>query len=76
MTAIRPFTIDIPQSRLNDLANRLQRTIWPNELRGVADSYGVPNGRVRALAEYWLDSFDWRALEAKLNSYPQFVTDT
>ncbi|MEU1954866.1 epoxide hydrolase family protein [Nocardia rhamnosiphila] len=75
MTAVRPFHIDIPQTRLDDLADRLRRAIWPNELRGVADSYGVPNDRVRGLAEYWLERFDWRALEAKLNAYPQFVTE-
>ncbi|MGW6330950.1 epoxide hydrolase family protein [Nocardia rhamnosiphila] len=75
MTAVRPFRIDIPQTQLDDLADRLRRAIWPNELRGVGDSYGVPNDRVRGLAEYWLDRFDWRALEAKLNAYPQFVTE-
>lgn len=75
MTAVRPFRIDIPQTRLDDLADRLRRAIWPNELPGVADSYGVPNDRVRSLAEYWLERFDWRALEAKLNAYPQFVTE-
>ncbi|WP_330250840.1 epoxide hydrolase [Nocardia sp. NBC_00565] len=75
MNAIRPFSIDIPQDKLDDLADRLHRTLWPNELPGVGDSYGVPGDRVRALAEYWLDSFDWRALEAKLNSYPQFTTE-
>ncbi|MEV3964568.1 epoxide hydrolase [Nocardia sp. NPDC050193] len=75
MTAIRPFRIDIPQARLDDLDDRLRRAIWPNELRGVADSYGVPNDRVRGLAEYWLERFDWRALEAKLNAYPQFITE-
>lgn len=68
MTAIRPFHIDVPQARLDDLADRLRRAIWPNELTGVGDSYGVPNDRVRGLAEYWLEQFDWRALEAKLNS--------
>ncbi|MFQ6393622.1 epoxide hydrolase family protein [Nocardia sp. KC 131] len=75
MSTFRPFTINVPQTQLDDLADRLRRAIWPNELGGVGDSYGVPNERVRALAEYWLDSFDWRALEAKLNSYPQFITE-
>ncbi|MEU0542335.1 epoxide hydrolase family protein [Nocardia sp. NPDC005978] len=73
--AIKPFRIDVPQARLDDLADRLRRTVWPQELPGVADAYGVPNQRVRELAEYWLESFDWRALEAKLNSYPQFTTE-
>ncbi|MFG1790236.1 epoxide hydrolase family protein [Nocardia sp. NPDC049149] len=75
MTAIRPFRIDVPQQKLDDLADRLRRALWPDELPGVGDSYGVPKGRVQALAEYWLDSFDWRALEARLNAYPQFTTE-
>ncbi|MRH91941.1 alpha/beta fold hydrolase [Nocardia sp. SYP-A9097] len=75
MNTIRPFRIDIPQTQLDDLADRLRKALWPNELPGVADAYGVPNGRIRDLAEYWAQSFDWRALEAKLNAYPQFTTE-
>ncbi|AQA23602.1 alpha/beta hydrolase family protein [Rhodococcus sp. MTM3W5.2] len=75
MNDIRPFAIDVPQAQLDDLHERLRRTLWPNELPGVADSYGVPNDRVRALAARWLDGFDWRAVEARINSYPQFVTE-
>jgi len=51
---VRPFTVDIPQARLDDLADRLRRALWPHELPGVGDAYGVPGDRVRALAEYWL----------------------
>jgi epoxide hydrolase len=29
----------------------------------------------RELTEYWRDSYDWRAAEARLNAYPQFVTE-
>ncbi|WP_280471543.1 epoxide hydrolase family protein [Nocardia cyriacigeorgica] len=72
---IRPFTVDIPQAHLDDLADRLRRALSPDELPGVGDSYGVPGDRVRGLAEYWLDEFDWRAVEAKLNAYPQFIAD-
>ncbi|MDP5227426.1 MULTISPECIES: epoxide hydrolase family protein [Arthrobacter] len=74
-TAIRPTRIDIPQDRLDDLATRLERALWPDELPGVGDSYGVPLGRVRRLAEYWRNGFDWRSVEARLNSFPQFVTE-
>ncbi len=75
MNAIRPFHIDVPQARLDDLAERLRRSLWPDELPGAGDSYGVPGDRVRALAQYWLGEFDWRALESKLNAYPQFTTE-
>lgn len=72
---IQPFRIEIPQAALDDLQDRLRRVVWPDELPGVGDSYGQPGGRIRELARYWLDEFDWRATEARLNSYPQFTTE-
>ncbi|MFF5054291.1 epoxide hydrolase family protein [Micromonospora sp. NPDC000663] len=74
-TAIRPFRVEIPQTALDDLATRLGRTIWPAELPGVGDTYGMSGDRVRALADRWRDGFDWRAVEARLNAHPQFVTE-
>jgi epoxide hydrolase len=73
-TAIRPYRVKIPQSDLDDLQARLDRTLWPDEIPGTGGSYGMTNARVRALADYWRTEFDWRAFEAKLNAYPQFLT--
>ncbi|MGW4525726.1 TIGR03086 family metal-binding protein [Amycolatopsis sp. NPDC004378] len=69
---VRPFRAEIPQSALDDLQARLRRALWPDDLPA---EYGVTNERVRALAEYWLEKFDWRAVEARLNAHPQFVTE-
>ncbi|GIG90487.1 epoxide hydrolase family protein [Plantactinospora endophytica] len=74
-TAIRPFRVEIPQTALDDLAARLARTNWPAELPGAGDAYGMSTDRVRALVERWRDGFDWRAVEARLNAHPQFVTE-
>ncbi|GAA4219672.1 epoxide hydrolase family protein [Actinocatenispora rupis] len=74
-TDIRPYRVEIGQEKLDDLADRLRRTVWPAETPGVGPEYGMTTGRVRRLAEYWLTEFDWRAFEARLNSYPQFVTE-
>jgi pimeloyl-ACP methyl ester carboxylesterase len=71
---IRSFRIDIPQADLDDLADRLARTRWPDELPGVGWSRGVPLDYIKELAEYWREGYDWREWEAKLNSYPQFTT--
>jgi pimeloyl-ACP methyl ester carboxylesterase len=71
---IRPFRSDVSQSELDDLRDRLSRTRWPDELPGVDWRYGVPLGYVQKLAETWLNSYEWRASEAKLNAYPQFTT--
>ena len=73
-TEIRPFRVDIPQEDLDDLHDRLGRTRWPDELPGVGWNYGVPQGYLKGLAEYWRTSYDWREHEAKLNEFPQFTT--
>ncbi|MBX3084895.1 MAG: epoxide hydrolase [Anaerolineae bacterium] len=72
---IQPFHVNIPQSALDDLQNRLMRTRWPNELPDVGWSYGVPLRYVRRLHDYWCTGYDWRTWEAKLNAYPQFITE-
>ena len=80
---IEEFRVSIPQADLDDLADRLARTRWPSSLPGAAWDRGapgagwergVPVGYLRELAEYWRDGFDWRAQEARLNSYPQYTT--
>ncbi|PXY19382.1 epoxide hydrolase family protein [Prauserella muralis] len=75
MTEIKPFRIDIPQADLDDLADRLARTRFTEELPDAGTDYGVPVSRVRELVEYWRDSHDWRALERRLNAHPQFTTE-
>jgi epoxide hydrolase len=71
---IRPFRIDVSQAELEDLRDRLAQTRWPDQLPGVGWSYGVPLDHVRAMAEYWRTSYDWRKHEALLNEHPQFTT--
>lgn len=76
MTKMEKFRIDIPQQRLDDLHDRLTRARWASEVPGPSpEAYGVSLAWVRELAEYWRDSYDWRAAEARLNAYPQFVTE-
>ncbi|MCZ7440391.1 alpha/beta fold hydrolase [Micromonospora sp. WMMC241] len=72
---IKPFRVAIPQADLDDLADRLARTRWPDELPDVGWDHGIPLDRVRELAEHWRTGYDWRAHEAELNSYPQFTTE-
>ncbi|GHJ17426.1 epoxide hydrolase family protein [Micromonospora sp. AKA38] len=72
---MRPFRIEVPQSDLDDLHRRLDHTRWPDEMPGVGWDRGAPLEYVKELADHWRNSFDWRAAEARLNAYPQFVTE-
>lgn len=72
---IHPFQANIPQSALDDLQDRLNRTRWPDSLPGVGWDYGVPETYVRRLVERWRSGYDWRSWEAKLNAFPQYTTE-
>lgn len=75
MTDIRPFRIAVPDEEVADLRDRLSRTRWPDR-ECVSDwSQGVPLDYTRELAAYWAQDYDWRAREARLNTFDQFVTD-
>ena len=74
-TAIRPFSIDIPEEALDDLRRRIADTRWP-ERETVADaSQGVQLDTMQKLAQYWGSDYDWRKVEARLNALPQFMTE-
>ena len=75
MSAVNEFRIAIPQSQLDDLAHRLQCTIWPSEVEDAAWIYGPPLDYVKGLVSYLQSGYDWRAQEATLNTFPQFTTE-
>ena len=70
---IRAFTVDVPQAALDDLRDRLARTRWPDKETVDDWDQGVPLAYAQELAAYWHDRYDWRAVEARLNSYPNFL---
>jgi pimeloyl-ACP methyl ester carboxylesterase len=75
MTNVTPFSIAVADDALADLRSRITRTRWP-ERECVDDwSQGLPLAYARDLAAYWADDYDWRAREAALNRFDQFITE-
>lgn len=72
--AIRPYKINVPDSVLTDLKDRLGRTRWPSEIPNTGWDYGANLAYMKELVEYWRTRFNWREQERKLNALPQFVT--
>ena len=75
MIDIRKFTIDIADDQLDDLRRRIAATRWP-EAEPVDDwSQGIPLSYTKEVAQYWADGYDWRAREALLNQFDQYITE-
>jgi pimeloyl-ACP methyl ester carboxylesterase len=72
------FAIDVPESVLEDLQQRLARARFPDQLEGAGWSYGTELSYLRELVRYWREQFDWRAQERALNRFDHYrarVTD-
>jgi hypothetical protein len=66
-TAIRPFSIHVPQAVLNGLHRRLDTTRWPDAETVTHRSHGVQLATMRELVRYWQSGYDWRKVDGKLN---------
>jgi pimeloyl-ACP methyl ester carboxylesterase len=74
-TEIRPFHVEFPEEAIEDLRRRIAATRWPSKELVGDRSQGVQLATAQTLAGYWLDEYDWRSCEAKLNALPQFTTE-
>jgi pimeloyl-ACP methyl ester carboxylesterase len=73
--AIRPFRVKISEETLAEMRRRIAATRFPEKETVADSSQGVPLATMQKLARYWQTDYDWRKAEAKLNAFPQFMTD-
>jgi pimeloyl-ACP methyl ester carboxylesterase len=74
--AVRPFKkINFPEEALVDLSRRISATRWPDRETVNDQSQGVQLATIQELERYWEKDYDWRKCEAKLNAFPQFMTE-
>jgi epoxide hydrolase len=74
-TAIKPFHLHVPEVELIDLRERLSRTRWPDKETVDDTRQGPPLAKLRAIADHWLNGYDWRRCEAALNGFSQHTTE-
>jgi len=72
--AIRPFRVDFSRADLDDLRRRIAATRWPDRETVPDQSQGVQLATMKKLITYWQKDYDWRRVQTKLNTYPQFIT--
>jgi len=69
---LKAFKLEAPESALADLRERLRRARFPDEAPGEPWKTGTSLSYLKDLLKYWERGFDWRAQEARINTFPQF----
>ncbi|MCK1537517.1 alpha/beta fold hydrolase [Bradyrhizobium sp. 171] len=72
---IRPYSIDVPEEQLADLRARIAATRWPDRETVADGSQGPRLDEFQSLVRHWGTDYDWRKVEARLNSLPMFMTE-
>ncbi len=72
---MEPFKVDVPDEVLEDLHRRLANTRFPAQIEGAGWDYGTELGYLKELVAYWLEQYDWRAHETRINSFEQYTAD-
>ncbi|HET6297932.1 MAG TPA: epoxide hydrolase, partial [Kribbella sp.] len=72
---IRSFKVDVAQADLDDLLARLANTRLPEAAPGDNWELGTPNHYLREMVDLWQNGFDWRKQEARINQFPQYLTE-
>ena len=74
-TEIRPFQVEIPEEKIDDLRRRIAATRWPTKELVEDRSQGVQLTTLKELARYWATDYDFTRVEERLNVVPQFCTE-
>lgn len=69
------FKIFTSSEILVDLKERLIRNRWPDEVEGAGWDYGTSLIFLRDLCDYWVNDYDWKKVEEKLNKIPQYMVE-
>ena len=75
MSSPQPFRVHVPEEDLTDLKKRIAQTRWINEIINSGWKFGASLSYMKELATYWQNQFDWRKVEVRINTYPNFVAE-
>ncbi len=74
-TGITPVTLNVPQTDLDDLQQRLLRTRWPDEEVVGDTTQGPKLAKIQRLIGHWATEYNWRKAEALMNGWGQYTTN-
>ncbi|OGM43943.1 putative epoxide hydrolase, partial [Aspergillus bombycis] len=73
-----PFTVSVPQEQLSELHTLVKLSkIGPRTYENSQPDarFGITSEWLTGIREKWLNDFDWKACEARINDFPQFTAE-
>ena len=69
------FAVEISNSEIDDLKQRLRLTRWPEKETPEDWTQGIPLAYTQEIVNYWLNEYDMQRLATRLAPYDHFKTE-
>ena len=69
---IRPFKINISNKIIEDINTKVSNYSWHEMPDDGGWTYGTNLDYMKEISKYWIDKFDWRKTEEKINKFQNF----
>lgn len=69
---VNPFQYKVPEEALKNILRRVADYPWHEMPDDGGWDYGTNLDYLKELCAYWVDEFDWREQEVKINSFSNF----
>ena len=73
MTTLQPFRVDVSDEVLNAIRTRVVDFPWHEMPDDGGWAYGTNLTYMQELCAYWVDGFNWREQEARINDFSHFI---
>jgi len=69
---IKPFHINISNEILDNISAKIQKYPWHEMPNDGGWNYGTNLDYMKEISKYWVDKFDWKKTEEKINKFKNF----
>jgi pimeloyl-ACP methyl ester carboxylesterase len=72
---IKPFKVNVSDSILKEINTKVKNYPWHEMPKDGGWEYGTNLDYMKEISDYWINKFDWKKHEEKINKFSNFTTD-
>ena len=72
---IKPFKVNISEENLQNIYSKVKNYQWHEMPDDGGWNYGTNLDYMKDFSKYWLEKFDWRKIEEKINKFQNFKSN-
>jgi microsomal epoxide hydrolase len=73
---IKPFKVEISDKFLQSIYSKVKNYPWHEMPDDGGWAYGANLNYMKEISKYWIEKFDWRKTEEKINKFQNFKSNT